>query len=917
MPIDIKTSGYQKRERVAAPLDAYSATLNTLQQKHETAIDTANKIKTFLANKELNEAENQWLNDYSQKINNQIEAAAQEGSYATALTTATKLAGEVASNPALIGRERYQQQYKKFQDEINSSKEYDGDIKAYALAQNKYNYQDTTDENGRITGGTTFTPNYRPVTQVDIDEIYRKALSTVGVDASQGEQLVWGDDKGNIKQSGASIAEGDLPFLKTASGIKKLDANKIRQAVEAAINQTPGARASLKQDYIVNAWKASQGDKNNLVTRKDGTIMSQEEFEENLLSPRYAASAYKHVSSSIDTSIGFSIMESRRKEAAAASAKAAKEAAKAASANPKELRLITDFYSPSGTRKVQPDTPAKLTSALNDAQTSLGNMFATYNVDKELTNEKAYAELRTRINQDVSITDNARNELLTQAENLYNTIQISNNRLEAISSHLTEEERNAAEFLGRRFSNGSMADANSNPLQADYSEIMNNKFVREDGTVCDRVIVKTPRNNIDRLRGKLGKLGFTSKDIRIDKINGEEIIYISKDAYTKAAPEITEILNTGEIGLVPSKIGFAAGNNDMPKEFENSNIVFNAPYKNKGSLSTVYNKASKLSKQSTDRIAEVLPDNFVQVHNFYIPNTMTINGQSVTKNLLDDYSDAAIKNLSTADGGSVKILMRDKTGEFIQVEDSKTRQNIIENIAASYTQDKNRVIPGWTTDPSTGEYAMTVTLPYIPKTTKNSPRRSDGEGPNYMDAGSYMIVGAPLNSVIKQISEIPAVKAARTVNAIRYNSALQRGYKLSDSELGDGTYNAYYSLDKQGNPRITVDTGDSQISGNLQEMTDLLTNNYANKTTLAPVKSDIEKLQARNGSISNSPVEEQDKVIAGIFHKVMVDAGVNSIQEVPIDQRPTLFQRFNSMYRNLTGENVSANFQQQMIDLLK
>lgn len=138
MPIDIKTSGYQKRERVAAPLDAYSATLNTLQQKHETAIDTANKIKTFLANKELRSRE-QMATDYSQQINNQIEAAAQEGSYATALTTATKLAGEVASNPALIGRERYQQQYKKFQDEINSSKEYDGDIKAYALAQNKYN----------------------------------------------------------------------------------------------------------------------------------------------------------------------------------------------------------------------------------------------------------------------------------------------------------------------------------------------------------------------------------------------------------------------------------------------------------------------------------------------------------------------------------------------------------------------------------------------------------------------------------------------------------------------------------------------------------------------------------------------------------------------------------------------------------
>lgn len=112
MPIDIRTAGYQKRERVAAPLDVYNSTLNTLQQKHDTAIETSNQIKTFLANKQLNEAENEWLDKYSRDVNAQIEASAQEGSYATALTTARRLAGEVASNPGLIGRERYQQEFK-------------------------------------------------------------------------------------------------------------------------------------------------------------------------------------------------------------------------------------------------------------------------------------------------------------------------------------------------------------------------------------------------------------------------------------------------------------------------------------------------------------------------------------------------------------------------------------------------------------------------------------------------------------------------------------------------------------------------------------------------------------------------------------------------------------------------------------
>lgn len=905
MPIDIKTSGYQKRERVAAPLDAYSATLNTLQQKHETAIDTANKIKTFLANKELNEAENKWLTDYSQQINNQIEAAAQEGSYATALTTATKLAGEVASNPALIGRERYQQQYKKFQDEINSSKEYDGDIKAYALAQNKYNYQDTTDENGRITGGTTFTPNYRPVTQVDIDEIYRKALSTVGVDVSQGEQLVWGDDKGNIKQSGASIAEGDLPYLKTASGIKKLDAAKIRQAVEAAINQTPGARASLKQDYIVNAWKASRGDKNNLVTKKDGTIMSQEEFEENLLAPRYAASAYKHVSSSIDTSIGFSIMESRRKEAAAASAKAAKTA----SANPKELRLITDFYSPLGNREIEADTPSKLTSALNDANTRLGNIYAKYNISRDLPADKAYAELRKAINQNVSITDNLRNQELREAETIWNDIQTNTNRLEAVNNNLLPDERIASEFLGRRLSSGNMADSD-NPLQQRYANIMNSKFTNPDGTENDRVIVSMNPSLIMKTRQELGQLGLTSKDIRIEKIDGKEHIYISKDAYTRLAPEITGILSNAEAGFTPARIGFTKGSNTLPKTFEKANIVYRQPVGKNGSLANVYDTATRLSEGATERLAKAFPSNFAQINSFYIPQTVTVNGESMTKNLMDDYSEAALKSLSTADGGSVKILMKDEHGVLREVDDSDSRNDIINEIAnRRLEKGENAVLAGWAIDPATGDYGMTISLPYISKTSKINKGR---------DAGTYFIVGAPLNAAINQFKDLPAIKAAKTLYSIKYNSALNNGYRLSDSEFGDGTYTAFYSKDKTtGRERYTINTGSENIEVTEQEFNDVITNNYSNNTTLAPVKSNIEKIQARNGTISNSPVEEQLAIIQPLFQKTIIDFGVNSITDLDANQRAQVFKRFSTSYRNLTGENVPTSFQQQMIQLLQ
>lgn len=112
-PINFNIPRYQRREFVAAPLETYANTLGTLQQRHEQAIHKLMHTKTFLANKQLNEAENEWLYNYTQDIQNQLESAAESGSYATALTTAQKLAGQVASDPALIGRERYQQQFKE------------------------------------------------------------------------------------------------------------------------------------------------------------------------------------------------------------------------------------------------------------------------------------------------------------------------------------------------------------------------------------------------------------------------------------------------------------------------------------------------------------------------------------------------------------------------------------------------------------------------------------------------------------------------------------------------------------------------------------------------------------------------------------------------------------------------------------
>lgn len=921
MPIDIKTAGYQKRERVAAPLDVYNSTLNTLQQKHDTAIETSNQIKTFLANKQLNEAENEWLDNYSRDINAQIEASAQDGSYATALTAAKRLAGEVASNPGLIGRERYQQEFKKFQDEVTNSNAYDGDVKAYALEQNKYNYQDQVDETGKVIGGNQFQPNYRPVEQIDYSALYQKVLSTVGVDSSSGEQLVWGDAEGNLKDGQDNIAAGDVPYLKTASGVQQLSADKIRAAFESALNETPGARASLEQDYKVNVWKANKGNKNNLVTKPDGTIMSQKEFEENLFAPRYAASAYRRVESRINPELGFNILAAARK--AAAKPKTGKEP-----------DLLPSLATIGGKEKVEPDTPAKVQSQLNTFNGQLSNMFSSYGISKSLPLDEAYSKLRSGIANNVTLSDTAKKQLLDEANTYYRGIANANNRLDAMKGHLTQEEQYASEFLGKRLSNGDMADTN-NPMQLEYANRMNKLFTDSKGNSFDTVLVN-PLNDsskaaiISKLRTDMG---LTSKDVSFSKIGDKEYIRISKDAYTRLAPEIADVLKL-------SPVGFTTGNN-APEKFTRNDEVF---YGNKvyGSLTTmgiagfraigrgeittakstkdspayVYEKAAQMSNAATKRISKSLPPSYVDVNVFDLPPHIVATGQGFEDDQLKNYNERVMNMISIANPGSIVIKKRNAEGVLEPVEDSRERDAIMQTIQAQVK--KKNVNNGWCSSSSTGEYGVFLNIPYTPKTGKNSAKNPDSEMEERIQnavAGDYMITGAIINDEIERFKSLPAVKAMDTLNSIKYNNALKRNYRLSDAEFGDGTYSAvtdggsfYQILDANDEPVIKITEGEL-----FQRM---FQNNQAN-AILAPVKEDINLISARNGSIANSPIEEQQVIARPLMQKAMIMAGATgNLRELDIDTKRQVFQFFNRMYSGLTGESPSQVILNQMNDLM-
>lgn len=272
--------------------------------------------------------------------------------------------------------------------------------------------------------------------------------------------------------------------------------------------------------------------------------------------------------------------------------------------------------------------------------------------------------------------------------------------------------------------------------------------------------------------------------------------------------------------------------------------------------------------------------------------------------------------VSIANPGSIVIKKRNEEGVLEVVEDSRDRDAIMQTIQAQIK--KKNINNGWCSSASTGEYGIFLNIPYTVKTGKNVGKNPDSDMEDRIQnavAGDYMITGAVLNDEIERFKSLPAVKAWDTLNSIKYNNALKRGYRLSDSEFGDGSYSAV----TDGNLYQILDASDSPVikitESELFER--MLQNNQAN-AVLAPVKEDIDLISARNGSIANSPIEEQQVIARPLMQKAMIMAGATgNLNELDIDTKRQVFQFFNRMYSGLTGESPSQVILNQMNDLMK
>lgn len=279
-------------------LEKLGQAYDTLEQGHLKAIDTASAVEAELAKLDLNEAEDEWRQQQVNKIRSAITNNSTYGNAYGALDDVIRENGSIMSNPGMIGRLRAQQDYKKYIDNLEKRTDIPEDYKAYFKEQNTYNYKDITDNKGNIIGGSKWNPAVQEVSTVPMSQLLDKALQWAAKESGGGSQTRWLDSQGKVTNDITKSVTGEI-YSSATNKWERLSKDKLAAAVAAVIENTPGAKASLDQDYKIAKWKYDKSGGNNPdITNKDGILLTPEEYLNKRIDPFYKAATYYNQTSS-------------------------------------------------------------------------------------------------------------------------------------------------------------------------------------------------------------------------------------------------------------------------------------------------------------------------------------------------------------------------------------------------------------------------------------------------------------------------------------------------------------------------------------------------------------------------------------------------------------------------------------------
>lgn len=297
-------------------LQVIGQTYDYLQNRHDVAVAQESELKKQIGQLELNAQEDEFKQLLVNNVQSKINDAMIDDFKGYALDDIVAEAGNLMSDPRVLGRLRAQQQYKAYQDNLNARTDLSEDYKNYYRQANTYHYEDKLDAAGNVIGGTEWKPAEQEVSEIPTSVIYNQALKMVQEDAGSGESYTFLDANGKPTDDFTQSATGEI-FMKQGTKYNRLSTEKLQAAIDAAIEGTPGAKASLQQDYKIAMWKDQTQGKNADVRDHNGNLLNEQEFINRRFNNFIKAATYNRVYGSAEFGTA---LQSARKLAAGSGA---------------------------------------------------------------------------------------------------------------------------------------------------------------------------------------------------------------------------------------------------------------------------------------------------------------------------------------------------------------------------------------------------------------------------------------------------------------------------------------------------------------------------------------------------------------------------------------------------------------------
>lgn len=280
-------------------LQVIGQTYDYLQNRHDVAVAQESELKKQIGQLELNAQEDEFKQLLVNNVQSKINDAMIDDFKGYALDDIVAEAGNLMSDPRVLGRLRAQQQYKAYQDNLDARTDLSEDYKNYYRQANTYHYEDKLDAAGNVIGGTEWKPAEQEVSEIPTSLIYNQALKMAQEDAGGGESYTFLDANGKPTDDFTQSATGEI-FMKQGTKYNRLSAEKLKAAIDAAIEGTPGAKASLQQDYKIAMWKDQTQGKNADVRDHNGNLLNEQEFINRRFNNFIKAATYNRVYSSAE-----------------------------------------------------------------------------------------------------------------------------------------------------------------------------------------------------------------------------------------------------------------------------------------------------------------------------------------------------------------------------------------------------------------------------------------------------------------------------------------------------------------------------------------------------------------------------------------------------------------------------------------